>query len=83
MWVICGKTAPCYGPPVPPYVQSLGGLGLRRSVVTLYLNVRLERTETGNVQRCSVSRLTGNVQRCSVSRQLLTALVEHAVLCCS
>lgn len=30
-----GRQTPCYGPPVPPYVQSLGGLELRRYVMTL------------------------------------------------
>ena len=35
----------------------MGGVGLRRYVLTLYLKLRLERTETGDVQRYSVSRL--------------------------
>jgi hypothetical protein len=64
-----GIYTPCSGPPVPPYVQSMVGVGLRRYFLTLFLKLRLERTETGDIQRYSVSRLL-----------LLTAVVTDS--CC-
>jgi hypothetical protein len=48
---ICGKTLSLVADipfkirlPVTPCLQSLGGLGLLRYVVELYLNLRLEKT---------------------------------------
>jgi hypothetical protein len=72
-----GRQTPCYRPPVPPYVQSMGGVGLLPYVLTLYLKLRLERTETGNVQCCSVSRLLCNTPSCVAVHDLKTKIYRE------